>query len=187
MLLDCVPILIRFGPNSLFYVYRKIVLVHGKSEMVEICNKSIEHTFKGSPGARCKWLHYRTLQDKPCCYHDRSGGLGINVCPDNLDRLACRSEENPALPTVLQSDNCTISIKDPRVLDLGLYEGFMPHHTSKVANFSVVIHYHDICDLAPIPDNTHHLSSYWLLFLFIFAAVVLSTVLLVYSKCFPSQ
>ena len=157
------------------------MLVHGKSEVVEICNKPIEQTFKGKPGERCKWLHYRTSQDKPCCYHQRSGGLATNVCPDNLDSLACRSQENPALPTVLQSDNCTISIKDPRILDVGRYEGYMPH-TSEDTNFSVVIHYHDICD-----NSYHHLSSYWLLFLFISGAVVLSSVLLVKWKCFPSQ
>ena len=121
------------------------MLVLGKWEVVEICNKSIELTFKGKPGERCKWLQYKTSQEKPCCYHNRSGGLGINVCPDNPENRACRSQENPALPTVLQSHNCTISIKDPRIQDVGRYEGYMPHR-SKNSKFSVDIHYHDICD-----------------------------------------
>jgi len=167
----------------------KIVLVNNKLEVVEVCNKPIKLTFEGTGGSQCKWLHYGTWQDKPCCYHDpREGLAGKTVCSLNVaspdDKHACRagSKKNLVLPKVtLVGNNCTISIRHPKPQDVGRYEGYMPHK-SKHPKLSKSIQYHDIC------DYTYHLSCYWFLYLFIFCAgVLLTVVVLVKCKSFPVQ
>ena len=164
-------------------MFREILLLRDKSEVVEVCNKSINLTFEGTPGADCKWLHYFGTGQESCCYiSEERRGLSL-ACSHHNNSPDCRSQANASLPKVNLFENgkkCRIVVKTPSVQDIGRYEGYMPHK-----NLTRSIDHHDICvnNYHLSADTTYHLSLYWFLFLFIFAAVVLFIVTLIKWKC----
>ena len=169
---------------QLLFMFREILLVSGKSEVVEVCKKSINLTFEGTPGEECKWLHFRKGQDQPCCCYPLSRGGLEQACKNFTNSPEFKSKANASQVPEINSfkKNCTIIIKNPSSQDFGRYEGYMPH---KKLTISASIDYQDICvhTYHLSADNTYNLSAYWFLFLFIFAAVVPFIVTLIKWKC----
>ena len=120
-----------------------------KTEVHIECKKPINLTFEGKKGTRCKWLHYKAGQEKPCCYV--KGKIAVDVCSHDLataDQKNCRGGSNSTAirPIVeMAGVDCTFTIENPNPEDVGYYEGFMPHkseeyHTRQYVDFD------QICD-----------------------------------------
>jgi len=133
---------------------RTILWVCNDSELTVRC-KPINLAFKGEAGKKCVWFHYRSDQEKPCCYAERKLAL-YDVCSSHStsprDQENCRggSRSKHTKPKVeFDGESCTLSIEDPDAQDVGYYEGSMPHDSKdlgRIVSFREYVDSDQVCD-----------------------------------------
>lgn len=137
--------LLHAGPRTISWVCND-------SELTVRC-KPINLAFKGEAGTKCVWFHYRSDQEKPCCYAERKLAL-YDVCSQYLvwDQENCRggSRSKHTTPKVeIDGDSCTLSIEDPDAQDVGYYEGSMPYDSKdlgRIVSFREYVDSDKVCD-----------------------------------------